>query len=599
MDTFPLHDPETRELTGGDLLAQTLKQLGVTVAFGLHGGHLDAFLMGCESVGIRLIDTRHETVAVQAAEGYTKLANKVGVCFVTANSGFSNGLPGLATALADRSPILCLTSSPPMRDVENNSLQGIIDQVVAARPFTKFAHRMTNPEDIPRIISHAVRIAVSGAPGPVLVDFPIDVLFTPVHKPLISWGSVISPMAHAPGPNSGAIEAAIELIKAAKRPAIITGTGANSEEAASQLMQLSRTCKIPIFDTFKCRVAFIKSDFPLFAGASNNLGLLPLLQKQQPDLVLLIGARTGMFLGGRTGALIPNTDCKLIQVDVDAAEIGRTLPVHLGAVSDAAQFVQALNRSLDASPFQSSMDSSWLQDVLSLKHLPLPFEQEPETRVPSGRLHPYHAMKHLFASLTKDSIIILDGGEAPIWASDVVSTCSPRAVLRSTGNLGFLGNGFGYALGAALAAPGTSIINLHGDGSAGFHFMELDTFKRHNLNILTIVVNNYCWGMSSNGQDLVYGSKNLARPISALTPIADYARVAESLGNASAKVTTLEELTTALAKLEGQPRAACLEIIVDDKPIHPMTVGMVGQTEEPDMVVVPYYDNVPRAHYRG
>ncbi|CAG8022915.1 unnamed protein product [Penicillium salamii] len=165
MAGFQLQYPHDREINGGDLLAQCLKYAGVEVAFGLHGGHLDAFLMGCEAVDIRLIDTRHETVAVQAAEGYSRISNKLGVCFVTANSGFSNGLAGLATAYGDRSPIICITSSPPLRDTENNALQGSIDQVVAAQPVTKFAHRVVVPEECPRIVSHAIRVALSGAPG--------------------------------------------------------------------------------------------------------------------------------------------------------------------------------------------------------------------------------------------------------------------------------------------------------------------------------------------------------------------------------------------------------------------------------------------------
>lgn len=160
-----LKHPGNREFLGGDLLAQCLYALGVRVAFGLHGGHLDAFLMGCHDMGIRLIDTRHETVAVQAAEGYAKICGRVGVCFVTANSGFSNALPGLASAMADRSPIFCVTSSPPLRDAETNTLQGFHQQDIIAKPLTKFAHRCMNVEEIPRIVAHAWRTAISGAPG--------------------------------------------------------------------------------------------------------------------------------------------------------------------------------------------------------------------------------------------------------------------------------------------------------------------------------------------------------------------------------------------------------------------------------------------------
>lgn len=238
-----LKPPRGRELLGGDLLAQCLYQLGVRVAFGLHGGHLDAFLMGCMDAGIELIDTRHETVAVQAAEGYAKVSGKTGCCFVTANSGwapavnlqayhlantfrFCNGLPGLATAFADRSPVFCVTSSPPLRDAETNALQGFHDQVVLSKPLTKFCHRVTNCGEIPRIVSLAWRTANAGAPGPVLVDFPIDVLFTPVEGDSISWGGIAAPPVTLPGPDPLAIKDLAQLCKEAKRPVIVVGTGA-------------------------------------------------------------------------------------------------------------------------------------------------------------------------------------------------------------------------------------------------------------------------------------------------------------------------------------------------------------------------------------
>ncbi|KAJ0414980.1 thiamine pyrophosphate enzyme, N-terminal TPP binding domain-containing protein [Aspergillus carlsbadensis] len=603
--SFPLTHPTTCSLTGGDLLAQSLKHIGVEVAFGLHGGHLDAFLMGCETVGIRLIDTRHETAAVQAAEGYAKVKGKLGVCFVTANSGFSNGIPGLATALADRSPILCITSSPPLRDAENNSLQGIIDQVVASRPLTKFAHRVTNAEDAPRIVSLAVRTALAGAPGPVLLDFPIDVLFSPVHEKLISWGSISSPLSYAPGPHIEAVTKAVELLQAASRPAVIIGSGAQSKETTSHLLTLSGATGIPIFDTQKCTLSStLATECKTYGGGAEKIGLLPVMGKPQPDLVLLLGARTGMFLAGRSGALIPPAEkCKLVQVDVDGTEIGRTLPVDLGVISDVAQFLAAVNNQISSTaPSTDKLDKDWVNTAISIQSFPSPFASQP-TAAPSGLMHPYHALQTLFTHLPKNPILVTDGGECALWARDTSHLCSPSSILKSTGALGFLGNGFGYALGAAVASPDRTVINLHGDGSAGFHFMELDTYARLGLDVITVVVNNHCWGMSSNGQELVYGEKNPKRVISELSPGTRYDVVAGGLGNRAVRVERVEDIRAAVEGLvnveEGvERRAKCIELVVDRKPIHPVTEVMVGQTEDEGVVVVPYYDNIPRAYYK-
>ncbi|KAL4813082.1 thiamine pyrophosphate enzyme, N-terminal TPP binding domain-containing protein [Aspergillus spinulosporus] len=603
--SFPLTHPTTRSLTGGDLLAQSLKQLGVTVAFGLHGGHLDAFLMGCETVGIKLIDTRHETAAVQAAEGYAKVSAEFGVAFVTANSGFSNGIPGLASALADRSPILVITSSPPLRDSENNSLQGMIDQVVASRPLTKFAHRVTNPEDAPRLVSLAVRTAMAGAPGPALLDFPIDVLFTPVHEKLISWGSITSPRSYAPGPHVEAVKDAVNLLRAATRPAIIIGSGGQGEVTTAHLLSLSNSHNIPIFDTQKCMLSSTLSrKCKYYGGPADKLALLPAVQAPHPDLILLLGARTGMFLGGRSGAIIPpHEKCKLIHIDVDGGEIGRTLPVDLGVISDVGQFVSALNDQLHSLSAESrKTDIDWVIKASSIQTLSSPFDSDRATSL-SGRMHPHHALKALFTSLSsdpriQDPILVLDGGECALWAHGLAHILNPRAILRSTGALGFLGNGFGYTLGVAIAAPGTKVINVQGDGSAGFHFMELDTYARLGVDVITVVMNNHCWGMSSNGQQLVYGDLNPKRPVSSLSAVTGYADVSRGLGNRGFKAQRVEEVLDAAHEILERGGPACLELIVDSKPIHPVTEMMVGKTEDPNLVVVPYYDNIPRAYYK-
>lgn len=152
---------------------------------------------------------------------------------------FCNGLPGLATAFADRSPILCVTSSPPLRDAETNALQGFHDQVVLAKPITKFAHRITTCLEIPRIVSLAWRTASSGAPGPVLLDFPIDVLFTPVEVERVSWGNIMAPPVRPPGPDAKAIKRMAEMLGGAKRPVAIIGTGAHNVCRSSLLIEIN------------------------------------------------------------------------------------------------------------------------------------------------------------------------------------------------------------------------------------------------------------------------------------------------------------------------------------------------------------------------
>ncbi|KMU84228.1 benzaldehyde lyase [Coccidioides immitis H538.4] len=408
--------------------------------------------------------------------------------------------------MQDRSSIFCITSSAPLRDAENNSLQGSIDQVVVAKPLTKFAHRITHAEDIPRLVSHAFRNSVAGPAGPVLIDFPIDVLFSPVHQSRISWGSISSPIPYPSGPHKDAIEEALNILKQPTRPVIIVRTGARSQNNCSSYS--------------KKYSAFVPISQPLNGGNATNLALLRAIGYPPPDAIILLGARTGMYLAGRSGAIIPKEGCKVIQVDLDGGEIGRSLPIDLGIVSDVGQVLIALNEALSKSEIR--VQKEWVKVATSIKSVQSRHEQEP-TGISPGCPHPFHALKQFFSSLKPGSIICTDGGECEPWASHCIALASPHVVLRSTG---------------------------------------------FQLNIMTVVINNYCWGMSSNGQDLIYGTENPARPISSLSPATAFEIVAKGLGNESARVDSIDDIQKPVEELSAVEGPSCINLIVSNKPTH-------------------------------
>ncbi|KAH8798611.1 thiamine pyrophosphate enzyme, N-terminal TPP binding domain-containing protein [Xylogone sp. PMI_703] len=593
--TFALKMPKGRELVGGDLVAQSLYVLGVDVAFGVHGGHLDAFLMGCNDIGIRLVDTRHETVAVQGAEGYARTSQKIGVCFITANSGFTNGFPGIATAYADRSPIIIITSSAPLHELESNSLQGFHDQVVLAKPVTKMAVRITNVEEIPRVVALAFRTARAGAPGPVVLDIPIDVLFSPPQMSRIAWGSITDPLPLPSAPNAKSVNLAINAIRASQRPCIIASSGSLS--AGPQLAKFIETTQIPVFNTNKSS-APLSYDHPLRAGNAARLALLPHFGQMQPDLIILLGVRTGFMLGGGGGAILPTENCKYIHIDTDGSEIGRSRSIDVGIVGDATQVLLALNAKLEkAGVTPPKAPAEWVKTAVGLRSMPSPFESAPIDQAP-GRPHPFHAIKAVLLSLEPGAIVVVDGGESSCWTMDMLENYSNASLyMLSTGYLAFLGNGWGYALGAALASPDRQVVHIQGDGSACFHIAELDTFVRHGLNILTVVVNNYCWGMSLSGQELLYGGITDARPVSKLSSKLAFDVVACGFDCAGARVDSVEAVADVVKRLSKVDGPACLDLIVSEKPIHPVTAMMVGTPSE-NMIVVPYYDNVPKPFYK-
>jgi acetolactate synthase-1/2/3 large subunit len=569
---------------GGELVARTLQEFGVEVAFGLHGGHLDSLLVGLRRNGVRLIDTRHEAVAVNAADGYARVSGRLGVAFATAASGYSNAIAGLATAYADRSPVLLLTSSPPLRDAEQNALQGSVDQIAMAAAVSKWAHRVTIVEEIPSLLSFAVRKALAGPPGPVVLDLPIDVLFRPADEARIDHGGGTR-IAAPPAPAPDAVREALALLRAAERPAIIAGGGVRGARASELLVAFAERSGIPVFNQITGFGA-MPADHPLNGFAAGNLGVLQAIHGKGPDVVLLLGARRGMFLGGRSSMIIPES-AKVIQVDVDGAEIGRFRPFEVGITADSAQTLRAF---LDADGTTRWPDRrAWAEAAVLVHRRERPWASEPT--VISGRLHPYHALRETLRTLEPGAILIVDGGEMGSWVDESAHEARPRRIVGFGGYLGFLGIGQGLAIGAQVAEPDSRVVLLMGDGAFGLQPQELDTMVRHRLPIVTVVVNNACWGMSIHGQQAVYGAE--AGIVSQLADT-DYDAVARGLGAAGERVSRLEDVGPAIRRAIDCGTPACLNLTVSGEVTHPITPTMVGYTDDPETIVIPYYDNVPR-----
>lgn len=336
-------------------------------------------------------------------------------------------------------------------------------------------------------------------------------------------------------------------------------------------------------------------EHPLRGGPAANLASLMRMKEKQPDFILLLGARTGFLLGGRGGAILPNEGCRLVQVDVDGSEIGNSHAIDVGIVADCEQTVAAMLLGFKSVEYSASKE--WSEKASSLKNIRA-FEDEPQEMSP-GRPHPYHAVKALFKSFQPGAIFCGDGGECGGWSLSNMEHARASLAMVATGYLGFLGNGWGYALGAAIADPSRQVINIQGDGSACFHIAELDTYARFKLNILTVVVNNYCWGMSQAGQELLYGKKNPQRQASKLSSECAFEVVAAGFQCASKKVDSIAHIPSAVKELSAAGKPALLNLIVSDMPIHPGTKAMVNVTDSPDWIVVPYYDNVPRPYYKS
>lgn len=395
-----------------------------------------------------------------------------------------------------------------------------------------------------------------------------------------------------------------------------------------ELDTLATKLSLPIYTSLKYSTTFPVSH-PFNGGPATRLALLAASGKPQPDLLILLGSRTGFLLGGRSGAIVPNSNCKIVQIDIDGSETGRSEHVVLSIVSDAQLAIAELNKQLSqGSTFKSQ--ESWIRTALSLKSWRAPHnESEPKIDESNGHLHPYHAVKKLLQYIPDGSIISIDGGEAGGWVAQNIVETSASLVMNATGYLGFLGNGWGYSLGAAVADRSKLIINCQGDGSAGFHLAELDTYKKFNLRILTVIINNSVWGMSQAGQEMIYGDVTKARPASSLRTETRYDIVAQGFGvpglliDATLKLPEsplaerrkswldlgpkgeerwkkcLDGLGNAVDEVAHSNGPGLIDLRVSPKPYQDSTKAMVGATKDPNVIVVPYYDNLPRPYYRG
>ncbi len=572
-----------RMKTGGDLFAETIAAAGVRHVFALHGGHLEAILKGCLDNNIALHDFRHESSAGHAADAYARATTELGVCVITAGPGFTNAVSAIVNAYLDCSPVLFVIGAPPLRELETNPLQGGFDQIAMAAPTVKWAHRVTNTERIGELTALAIRKAMTGRRGPVLLELPIDVLHMPVPAETATAPSGLK-VHPRPAPSPAEVAAMLALLSTAKRPVIIAGGEARFAGCGHALRRFVERSGIPVFANTR-GLGLLPTDHPLSGHLASNLGMLAAMGGEPPDVVFLLGARLGLFLGGRSGAVIPD-QARLIQIYSDAGEIGRLRDVEVPVAADCASALEAL---LDASrETHFSLDKDWVVRAVRVQRATRELYPERETK---NGIHPYHAAAAVMAAAGSDAAYVFDGGEAASWAGDCVRVNGPGRVL-SHGYLGCLGIGPGFAIGLKTAFPRRRVVQVTGDGAMGFHLQEFDTMVRHNLPIVTVVLNNKVWGMSIHGQQIMFGAN-----YSAITRLGDtrYSAVAAGFGCHAEYVTRFADIGPAMDRALKSGKPACVEIIVDETVIHPVTLSMLGKAAAGKQdVVIPYYENIER-----
>jgi acetolactate synthase-1/2/3 large subunit len=572
-------------IDGGELLVQTLKRAGAECAFVLHGGHLDPIFQACLDHSISLIDTRHEAAAGHAADAYARQTGRFGVAIATAGPGYTNILTAITQAYLDCSPVLFIAGAPPLRDAEKWPLQGGIDQIAMAKPVTKWAAQVTRTDQIPHLVAHAIRAATAGRPGPVLLEIPIDVLFKQSDtKPDIP--STIGVSA-APAPSVADVDAVLEVLQTAERPVMVAGGGVLYSSAATALRHFAETTGIPVYANSKALGA-LPTNHALCGHTLGNLAILQATTDLRPDVALFLGARFGMFTRG--GKILPE-DCKLIQVDIDATEMGRMRSVDVPVVADCRESLNAF----DAKAAQREWPDwqAWSQQIHEISR----WHESAygDVSAQAETVHPYRAVQEIMAAIPEDAIVCADGGEASQWA-ELVARAQRPGQFTNHGYLGCLGIGMPFAIGAQVAHPDKRVVCIVGDGAVGLNIQEFDTMVRHNLPIVTVVLNNKAWGMCVHGQQSMYGGNRLV-----VTELGEgrYDKVAAGFGCFSSYVDDAGSVRSAIEAALASNQPACVNVITDLEVAFGATAKKAKEARpekakdsDSAEIEMPYYENL-------
>jgi acetolactate synthase-1/2/3 large subunit len=553
------------KIHGGEMLVRMLEREGVRQVFTLHGGHLDAIFDACLKHDLRVIDTRHEQAAAHMADGWARTTGEPGVAMVTAGPGVTDAVTGVANAYMDSIPMLLIGGRSPLLDDELLPLQGGIDQMGLMRPITKWAYSVKQVARIPEFVAMAFRHAISGRPGPVFLEIPIDVLFARAEEESVRFPEHYRPRT-TPGPGRDALAQALQWLAEARRPAILAGGGVWFAQAAKELTRFAELTHTPVTANHKARGS-IPEDHPLCFGGFGAIS--PGTHKRQgapsADLVILLGTRIGLFTGGRNSVIPP--DARVIQVDIEPEEIGRGRNIELGVVADCGEFLRQAIAAIGDSRFD--LHEEWIERLSAIRTAQY-HRWDEALKNNEGPLHPVRLTREIAQALDRDAIVVADGGETAAWMGNAWKASLPGSFMTH-GYLGCLGTGLPFSLAAKVAHPDRQVFCIVGDGSAGLNFSEFDTAARHQLPITVVINNDRQWGMSKHGQELSWGK---GRHVATELGMVNYERAAAGLGAYGELVERAEDIAPAMKRALSCGRVACLNVITDSDVIEPGTLAM-------------------------
>lgn len=539
------------QLTGAEIVVECLKEQGVDTVFGYPGGTiLNVYDALYKHQGeIKHILTSHEQGASHAADGYARATGRVGVCFATSGPGATNLVTGIATAYMDSIPVVAITCNVGVSLLGKDSFQEI-DIAGVTMPITKHNYIVKDVTQLADTIRKAFKIAKSGRPGPVLIDIPKDVTANKteyVKMDVSSWKE------KTPKISMEEIEVAERLLAKSKKPYIFVGGGAVLSGASKEVTEFAHKLDAPVCDSLMGKGAFSGVD-ELYSGMlgmhgtkASNFGV------SQCDLLVVIGARFSDRVTGNAKKFAKHA--KILQIDIDPAEINKNILVHASVTGDVKQVLDILNARIEQ---QDHKD--WKQQIADYKEkYPLTYHEE----VLAG---PF-VIEEIYRQTNGDAIICTEVGQHQMWAAQFYKYTKPRTFLTS-GGLGTMGYGLGASLGAKMGMPEKTVVNIAGDGCFRMNMNEIATAVRHQIPIIQVVINNHVLGMVRQWQTLFYEKRYSA---TVLNDAVDFVKLAEAMGAVGFRASTRDEFKEVFAKALELGKPVVIDCMIDsDEKVWPM-----------------------------
>jgi acetolactate synthase-1/2/3 large subunit len=533
------------QMHGGRVVAKALKAEGVPYVFTLCGGHVMAIYDGCIDEGIRVIDVRHEQTAAHAADGWARVTGRPGVAIVTAGPGLTDAVTGVASAHRANIPMLIFGGQGPRRFADMGSLQDM-NHVELMRPITKWAAAVPEGRRLAEYVSMAFRVATTNVPGPVYLEMPLDQLLSNYDEEQVVFPKQYRTEAGIAG-DPVYVERALELVLKAQRPVALVGSQLRWSKRRDALPRFAQTFGMPIYFNGLGRGSLPPGN-PYFFSQTRKDAL------RQADVALVFGTPLDFRLGyGRETHFNPSG--AVIQIDLDGAEIGRNRQIDVGIVGDTGLVMQQLADVAASQGFNAAMVKPWLDEIRQRERQKWERMRE-EMESGAEPINPLRACKEIADVLTKDAIVVGDGGDFVATAASILPIHEQGHWL-DPGPLGTLGVGPGYAMAAKLAKPQSPVLIVYGDGSFGLHGLEFEAMVRQKIAVVGVVGNDAGWTQIRRGQVQLYGEE---RAVASALSYTRYDRVVEAVGGHGEYVERPEQIRPALERALAAGKPALVNI---------------------------------------